>query len=195
MALLTRKKKTAAPAQTFEEKDGGKNRPTPKRKEAIAARPVTPYMKGKSKSARGGRGGRAADRSARSETYAQRRQAAERGELPRDAGPERALVRDVVDSRRNMLGLMMFLALGLFLESIVGTKLPVTVATIITSGLFAFFIVALGDSVVLMRKIKRAVKAKFPEGTKPYRFYAFQRAISPRRLRIPKPRVGPGDAV
>ena len=35
-----------------------------------------------------------------------------------------SLVRDVVDARRNMLGLMLFLALGLFLESLAGAALP-----------------------------------------------------------------------
>ncbi|HVU74915.1 MAG TPA: DUF3043 domain-containing protein [Mycobacteriales bacterium] len=191
MALLSRKKKAAEPAPSFEEKEGGKNRPTPKRKDAIAARPVTPYMKGSK--AKGARGARTADRAARSDTYAQRRQAAERGELPRDAGPERALVRDVVDSRRNMLGLMMFLALGLFVESLVGNALPSAVSVVITSGLFAFFLVAMLDAAVLMRLIRKHVRAKFPDYRKPYRFYAFQRAISPRRLRIPKPRRHAGD--
>jgi hypothetical protein len=144
---------------------------------------------------KGGKGrGRAADRSARRESVNDRRAAAERGELPRDAGPERALVRDVVDARRNMLGLMLFVALGLFVVSFIG-KASALVASIITSGLLAIFIVTIGDAFVLFRRIGTALDARFPDYRKPYRFYALQRAIAPRRIRVPKPRVKAGDPV
>jgi hypothetical protein len=46
-----------------------------------------------------------------------------------------------------------------------------------------------------MRDIKKTLRERVPEQSRPYRFYAFQRAISPRRLRVPKPRVSPGDTV
>jgi hypothetical protein len=194
MALLTpwRRKAagSAAPGDVTEPRPGGKNRPTPKRREAIAARPVTPYMKGGGAKTRRGR--TRADRASRRESVQQRRSDAERGELPRDRGPERALTRDMVDSRRSPLTLLVWIAGGSFL---VGLVPNVQAQGIALSGMLAFLIVGLGDGLIMANKISRRVSREFPDTQRKIRFYAIQRAVAPRRLRVPKPRVKPNDPV
>jgi len=180
------RRRTAAepePATVVPPKAGGKNRPTPKRSEAIAARPVTPYMKGTPKNRKEAA---AAKRAARRSQAAEQR-AAMRGEgdtarLPlRDRGPEKALARDVVDGRRNATALL-FPSYLLFVFA--------QVSPVVFLLVLALFVGIALDAVVLVRKAQRAVDTAYPGSGVRVRFYAFQRSILPRRWRLPRPGVG-----
>lgn len=115
---------------------------------------------------------------------------------PRDKGPERALVRDLVDSRRTV-GPWLFLVIVPLLV----TSNPSLGAAVYYGGqaLWALILLAtVVNSAFIGRKVIKAVKAQFPDTTQRSRsliFYAIMRGLSPRFLRIPKPRVALGADV
>ncbi len=114
--------------------------------------------------------------------------------LPRDQGPVRRYVRDLVDSRRNFLGLFMPSAIFMIFSMMLMPKVQYYI-----SPLMLLWMAVMGiDAIVLARRVNRAVEAKFPENTET-RFklglYAAGRASQVRRLRIPRPQVSPGATV
>jgi hypothetical protein len=115
--------------------------------------------------------------------------------MHRDKGPVRAFVRDVVDSRRHLMGLFMPLAVLVLLAMI--SQQPIIEAYAAPGTLVVLVIMAL-EGLWLGRYVVRRVRQKFPEASdRPLSlgWYAFVRASQIRRLRIPKPRVQIGDAV
>ena len=143
-------------------------------------------------------------RSQESARRATARQAAARGDddylPPRDRGPVRKLVRDVVDSRRNV-GSWFLLIAGV---ALIGTVVPSLVVRAYASYvLFGFFLILIVDSVVLSRKVKAKVAERFPDGTatttrsktKGVVWYAISRSTMIRRWRFPKPEVPLGAEV
>jgi len=165
----------------------GKGRPTPKRSEAQGRRPGPPPPPPTTR--------KEAYQRQRAQVAARRteaRQGAARGDdsyLPaRDRGPVRKLVRDVVDARRNVGSLFLVIAA----VALVGTLAPsIVVKNYATFLMIGFFMVVIVDSLVLGRKIKRAVAARFPD-TKPSRgltWYGISRSTMIRRWRFPKPEV------
>ena len=126
------------------------------------------------------------------------RQGAARGDdsyLPaRDRGPVRKLVRDVVDSRRNVGSF--FLAIAAV--ALIGTVFPsVVVKNYASLLLFGFFLIMIVDSVVLSRRIKRKVAERFPKGDhgRSLAWYGISRSTMIRRWRFPKPDVPLGADV
>jgi Protein of unknown function (DUF3043) len=125
------------------------------------------------------------------------RAAAARGDdnyLPaRDRGPVRRLVRNVVDSRRNV-GSLFLLVAGI---AVVGTIAPnLVVRSYASFLLFAYFLVFIGDSVLLSRKIKRTLADRLPnESPKGAVWYGVSRSTMIRRWRFPKPEVAVGADV
>ena len=182
----------------------GKGKATPKRREAEAKRrgPVAPppttmreAMK-RNKELRKANPQTKEDRRAAAKA---RRDAMMRGDgsalLPRDKGPVKRYVRDLVDSRRNLLGLFMPLAIVVFLALLV--PLP-QVQSYITLLCTAMLLVMAIEGFVNGRKIAKLVREKFPKEAVNGRsigWYAFVRASQIRRLRMPKPRLKPGDAI
>ena len=118
----------------------------------------------------------------------------ERNLLPRDAGPVRRMVRDVVDSRRNIAGLLMpaaALSIGSFF-----TKDEQVLAAI--SGIFVATLAGVAlDTVLLGALLRRHLKAAFPEEQKlgGHVFYGALRSTVLRRLRMPKPQVERGARI
>ncbi len=188
-----------------------KGRPTPKRDEAArrGARkgPIAPAPKTASE-ARARRKSLAGPKLSRDERRAQRvtnrakmtdrRQRMMAGDeaylLPRDQGPIRHYVRDVVDSRRNLLGLFMPSALALLFISMGVPQLQVYMSPVMV-GLMAVMGV---DAVILGRKVGKMVDAKFPTNTESHwklGMYAAGRASQMRRMRAPKPQVERGGSV
>lgn len=114
---------------------------------------------------------------------------------PRDRGPVRAYVRDVVDARRGLV--------GLFVPGFGGTLISaLSPASDLQRWLLvicvALLAVALVDALLLGRKVTRQARARFPDEVVDGRrtgFYAFMRAHRMRSLRLPPPRVGVGDPV
>lgn len=146
---------------------------------------------------------REAYRRQRTRMREQRREAAEgmrRGEeqylLPRDKGPERALVRDIVDARRTAGTWFFAGALIVILGSSRAMPVPVQLASNILWVVLALAVVT--DSVLIARKIKRLVRERFPKTTQrigSLYLYGILRGITFRRMRMPKPRVPLGAAV
>jgi hypothetical protein len=108
----------------------GKGRPTPKRSEAQKRRggPVPPPPATRREAAKRLRAERAADRKGGSRRVDTGRQ------LARDAGPVRALVRDVVDGRRNLAIVMLPVALLLVVAQMVATAAILSVAVTVWSA-------------------------------------------------------------
>ncbi len=187
-------------------KSTGKGRPTPKRSEAEARRrgPVAPApltakeARARRKAARGTKEDRKVASTERREAAADRRARMLAGEekylLPRDKGPVRGLVRDIVDSRRHLLGLFMPLALVLIMSML---AVP-AVQSVITLTMVVMMAFMAAEGILLGRRVNNRVREKYPDSTDTgfkLGWYAFVRASQLRRMRAPKPRVDVGSAV
>lgn len=175
-------------------KAGGKGRPTPKRTEAQGRRPGPPPPPPTTR--------KEAYRRMREQQALRRtetRAGMSRGEddyLPaRDRGPVRRLVRDIVDSRRNLgsyfLPVATLVLAGYFIPNPAVQSYTVFVW-------FVYFLLIIVDSVLLGRRIKRTVAERFPD--QPHRmrglvWYGASRATMIRRWRFPKPAVALGTRV
>ncbi|MFD4182050.1 DUF3043 domain-containing protein [Rhodococcus sp. NPDC058514] len=184
----------------------GKGRPTPKRREAESKRrgPVAPApltakeARARRKQNQGSKEERKVASAERRATAADRRARMLAGEdkylLPRDKGPVRAYVRDLVDSRRHLVGLFMPLALLL----IMAMFLSPAIQSIVTLGMLVLMLFMLAEGYIMGRTINRQVRERFPDtedGGLKLGWYAFVRASQIRKMRAPQPRVSPGDAV
>lgn len=188
---------------------GPKGRPTPKRDQArrsakkgpVAPAPMTAAeARARRKTLAGpklSREERKADKAASRARLTDRRERMMSGEeaylLPRDRGPIRRYVRDVVDSRRNLLGLFMPSTLFLMFAMFTTPQLQLYVSP----AMLALMLVMGIDGVVLGRKVSRLVDAKFPKNTESrwkLGLYAASRASQMRRLRTPRPQVQRGGS-
>lgn len=114
--------------------------------------------------------------------------------LERDRGPVRRYVRDVVDARRNALGLFMPSALGLLfvMMAVPQIQLYISPAMMLLMAVMAI------DAVVLARKVTKLVDAKFPENLESrwkLGLYGVSRASQLRRMRAPRPQVRRGERI
>lgn len=175
----------------------GKGRPTPKRRDAEVRRrgPAPPPPRTQREAgrlARANRGGQSDRRRAAAERRARIAAGDQRYLMPRDHGPVRAYVRDVVDSRPHITGLFMPLAALVFLSILV--PVPAVQAIISLTSLIMMGAMII-EGVLLGRSIVARARARFPgEEIKGLGigWYAFTRATQPRKLRLPRPRVQRG---
>jgi len=173
---------------------GGKGRPTPRRREAQKRRtgPVAPPPKTRREAVRRMReqGG---DR--RADAREGLRAGDERYLSARDRGPERRMVRDVVDSRRNAGVLFLLSAVVYF----AGLLIPsVQIKAAITALWLTVLILLVVDSAVIGLRIRKLMRQRFPDSREPLGrliFYGATRATMIRRWRMPKPAVEVGDAI
>ena len=203
----------AGPADTVPpapRKTDPKGRPTPKRNAArrnIRKGPVAPApmtaseARARRKSLAGpklSREERRAERAVSRTRMADRRERMMAGEeaylLPRDQGPVRRYVRDVVDSRRNLLGLFMpsTLTLMFMMFGVPQLQLYMSPAMLILMAVMSI------DGLILGRKVNKLVDAKFPSNTESrwkLGLYAASRASQMRRMRQPRPQVKHGSSV
>ena len=184
-----------------------KGRPTPKRNESTKRRgPIAPApataaeARKRRKELRSTmtKEERQAEKLQRRAAMGQRRERMMAGEeaylLPRDQGAVRRYVRDIVDSRRNLLGLFMPSALVMLFVMLALPKVQV----LISPAMLLLMLVMAIDALILARKVNRAVDAKFPENTETHfklGMYAASRASQMRRMRAPRPAVSPGTKV
>jgi hypothetical protein len=219
MSLLGRKKgadgaTSAAEAEPVVTDDAAsrkttapKGRPTPKRDAAKRRGPIAPAPMtaaearrrrkelGRSKLTREERRAEKADRRAQMNDRRERMMAGDEAYLlPRDRGPLRRYVRDIVDARRNVLGLFMPAALALIfvMLAVPQVQFYISPAMLVLVGIMAI------DGVFLARKVGKMVDVKFPgnsESRWKLGFYAASRASQLRRMRAPRPRVNRGDNV
>jgi DUF3043 family protein len=179
----------------------GKGRPTPKRRDAQGGRrgpaPAPPKTQREAtKLAKANRPAKEERRAQRAREAQRRREGLARGDEkylpPRDRGPVRAYVRDLVDSRPHLLGLFMPLALIVVVSALV--PIPGFQQQMSFFSLF-MLLVMVTEGVYLGLTINRKVRAKFPDvevNALGIGWYSFTRATQPRKLRMPKPRVQRG---
>ncbi|TNC23999.1 DUF3043 domain-containing protein [Amycolatopsis alkalitolerans] len=181
-----------------------KGRATPKRREAEGKRrgPVAPpprttreAMKRNKELRKSSPQTKEERRAAAKERQARMAAGDERYLLPRDKGPVKAYVRDLVDSRRNLTGLFMPLAVLVLVAMIVPFPVLQQYATLMVTVLLLAMIV---EGFVTGRRVARLAREKFPKETingRSIGWYAFVRSSQIRKLRMPKPRVKPGEAI
>ena len=115
---------------------------------------------------------------------------------PRDRGPEKALARDVIDSRRTAGTFFFGGALLVLLGS--NRAMPPTVQLVSNVLWVVLAVAVIVDGILISRKIKRLVRERFPKSTErmgSLYFYAIMRSFTFRRMRVPGPRVAIGDKV
>ncbi|ODR05425.1 DUF3043 domain-containing protein [Mycobacterium sherrisii] len=201
----------SAPTSRRARRTDPKGRPTPKRDEArrsakkkgpVAPAPMTAAeARARRKQLAGpklSREERKAERLASRARMTDRRERMLAGDeaylLPRDQGPIRRYVRDVVDARRNLLGLFMPATLSLLfvMFALPQLQLYISPAMLVITAVMAV------DSLILGRKVSRLVDAKFPSNTESrwkLGLYAAGRASQMRRMRAPRPQVKRGSNV
>lgn len=179
--MFRRSKTQDATLATLTDKEGGKGRPTPSRREAEAAR------KARAKGPTDKKEAARYQRQRRAEASAKMRQGMKTGDdryLPaRDKGPVRRFVRDVVDSRLCMAELLLPLLLVIMVTQ--------SFATRISSSLWSITLLLVGlDTVFLVYKLRRELRRRFDgTSTKGAVGYGVLRSLQLRFLRMPKTQV------
>lgn len=167
-----------------------KGRPTPKRSQAQAQRrsAVKPPANRKEAAKRA--------REARRADLAKQREALATGDeryLPyRDRGPVRRFVRDFIDSRWHVAEFFLPIAVVILILSIVPTMQAKNLSLVLWLGVIVMIVI---DSVITVRRLKKAVRERFPEESgKGVAWYGWARTLQMRRMRLPKPQVDRGQA-
>ncbi len=175
--------------QVHPEREGAKNRPTPKRREREAARrqPLVVTDRKRAKQV---------DRSKRQQAYAKQRQAMLTGDeanLPaRDRGPVRRYIRDFVDARWSLGEFMLPVMVIVLALSFVRQSWAMLLVFGLVYGLIGLAVI---DSWLMWRRVKSGLVTKFG-GDKIVRgtaMYAVMRAFQMRRTRMPRPVVSRGQ--
>lgn len=157
-----------------------KDRPTPTRREAEAARRERVNRTLSPKEAR---------RMASQQNRAQRL----RTLSAREAAPEKALMRDYVDTRFS-LGEFLLPSLVVILALSFLTAVYPTVSAITTILMYVFILAVLADCYFLWRGFKRVLADRLPGApTRGLMMYGVNRSIQIRRFRMPAPRLKRGD--
>jgi hypothetical protein len=169
-----------------------KGRPTPKRSEAERRRRQPYSAPGDKKAATAQSRNR--DRADRARKY----QAMKRGEewaLPnKDRGPIRALTRDYVDSKRRVSEYYMYILIVLFI-ALFSLRSPASKSLVyyVVVVLAALIII---EGILITRGVRKLAATRYPgESTRGITMYAIMRSMQIRRLRMPVPRVKPGDKI
>lgn len=194
---------TSAPAAVTAEPDvreGAKNRPTPKRREAeqrnrrpigspARASAVRPGATKEEKKA-----ARAAERAQWAAERKLQREALISGDEkhlpPRDKGPARRYARDFVDARRNAGELFIPAAMVVLALSLVPIQ-PLPLVSLVALYTLVLYVVV--DSVLLRRKLNRLTVDKFGDKAAGAAGYGMMRALQIRRTRLPRPQVRRGE--
>jgi hypothetical protein len=167
-----------------------KGRPTPKRTEASKARKAPPPKDNKEARTRM----REKMRTERAEATEGMRRGDARFLPARDKGPIKKMVRDLVDSRRNVAT---YFLVGAFLVVLLTSGGMPDAVRFGGQILWLLMVVAiLADVWLMSRLIRKRVRERFPDTTeKPPVFYGVMRSLQFRRMRAPKPQVGIGEVV
>jgi len=180
-----------APPGQAQSKSGGKGRPTPKRSEAEKqrrARVNPPKDRRESAKLR---------RERTREARARQREGLLRGDekylSARDRGPLRGFVRDYVDARRTAMEFFLPSAIVILVLGLIRSPQMQQVSLLVW---YIVIVVMVGNSIVLVRGVKRQLRARFPDGsTRGVTAYALMRSMQLRRFRLPPPRVKPGAKI
>lgn len=183
-------KADAQPAVLDPKRPGAKGRPTPTRKESEAAR------RERAKTGMDKKAAQKLLRERRNESNAKVRQGMRSGDeryLPkRDQGPVKRFIRDFVDSRLSIAEFLLPLLLVIMVMQYSGNGTLLRFSNVLWTT--TLLVVAL-DTLWLLYRLKRALRAEFPEeNLKGTTFYTCLRVLQLRWLRMPKPRVKLGGA-
>ena len=112
---------------------------------------------------------------------------------PRDKGPVRRYVRDVVDARWSLGEFLLPLMIAVLVLSLFAGSW----ATFVFLGVYVLILVAIVDVWLLWRRTKPKVLARFGPDTelRGVGMYQAMRAFQMRRTRLPKPQVERGATV
>lgn len=157
-----------------------KDRPTPSRKEAEAARRQRVHRTMSTKEAR-----REASRHSRAERL--------RVLNGREAAPEKQLLRDYVDARFS-LGEVLLPSLVVLLAASFMSNIWPPVTLVATLVMYVYIILVLIDGAVMWRGFKKVLAERMPKvPPKGLLMYGMNRCIQIRRFRMPPPRLKRGD--
>jgi hypothetical protein len=200
------RRRNAEPAGTVTEADGAepdapegatsgaftpsKGRPTPKRSEAERRR-RQPYSTPADRKAATAQA-RSRDRTDRARKY----EAMKRGEdwalAPKDKGPVRALTRDYVDAKRRISEYYMYILIALMV-ALFGVR-SAAAKSVVYYVVVALAAIILIEGTLITRGVRRLAATRFPgQSTRGITLYAVMRSMQIRRLRMPTPRLKPGD--
>jgi len=185
VALFRRNTQPAAPERPAATVDhapsGKKDRPTPTRKEAEAARRQRVTTSLSKKEARA-----AASRQNRVERM--------KAMNAREAAPEKALMRDYIDARFN-LGEFLLPSVVLILAITILGSYWATVTVIATLAMYVFILGVFVDGYLMWRGFKKVLAARLPKASpKGLLLYGMTRSTQIRRFRSPSPRIKRGEA-
>jgi hypothetical protein len=181
-----------------------KGRPTPKRSEAERDR-YQSIQGGRSSGTRTSSAGRPAtprtpeqkarDKERLSTDRNRRMEAMRRGEDwalgPRDKGPARKLARDYVDAHRRPSEFYMYALVVLLIVLITHDKALSNYVSYLVMALIAVIVI---DGFFIRHALRKLVAERLPgQSSRGLTMYAVMRALQIRRLRVPTPRLKPGD--
>jgi hypothetical protein len=170
----------------------GKGRPTPKRKDALKRRAEPPPKSNKEARARM----REKSREERQERLDGMRRGDDRYLLARDRGPAKRLVRDIIDSRRNV-GPLFFMGV-LVVVVFSSAQWPAQVRVGATFLWLVLIVMLIMDAVVIGLRVRKLIHERLPDAQTKMRGligYAVLRSVSFRKIRNPAPQVKPGDPI
>jgi hypothetical protein len=172
------------------QREGAKNRPTPRRRDQEAAR-RQPLVVADRKRAK------QLDRAKRNEQLTKTRQAMltgdESGLPPRDKGPVRRYIRDHIDALWNLAEFMLPVMLVVLALSFLRTSTILFFVMLLT---YSVLLAAVLDTFIMWRRLRKKLVAKFGEEAataKGNGLYAAMRAFQLRRSRMPRALVARGQ--
>jgi hypothetical protein len=172
---------TPEPTTTLESAPSGKkDRPTPTRKEAEAARRQRMNTTLSKKQSRA-----AASRQSRSERM--------KTISAREAVPEKVLMRDYIDARFNLGEFLLPSVVVILAVTLLGSYWPV-VTLIATMAMYLFIIGVFVDGYLMWRGFKKVLAKRLPKASpKGLLMYGMTRSTQIRRFRSPAPRIKRGE--
>jgi hypothetical protein len=160
---------------------GKKDRPTPTRKEAEAARRQRMSTS-------------LSRKEARAASSRQNRAARMKAIGAREAAPEKVLMRDYIDSRFNLGEFLLPAVVVILAVTILGSYWPrVTIAA--TLAMYLFILGVFVDGYLMWRRFKKVLASRLPKASpKGLLLYGITRSTQIRRFRRPEPRINRGEA-
>ncbi len=158
-----------------------KDRPTPTRREAEAARRqrFSQNLTKKQSRAMAGR-----------EARAERMKAVS----VRESVPEKVLMRDYVDARRNLGEFLLPSVVIILAVTVLGQYLPL-VAQLATAVMYIFILAVVLDGFLMWRGFKKVLAKRLPKSSpRGLLMYGMTRGTQIRRFRMPAPRIKRGEA-
>ncbi|OKL45965.1 hypothetical protein BSR29_08260 [Boudabousia liubingyangii] len=175
-----------------------KGRPTPKRKEAEAARRRDLVPADRKAEKQRIKELKQAERKRRDELFRRQQEAMRTGDeryMPlRDRGPARRFMRDYIDSRFTISEWMLPVAFIAIILMFVFSQNPVWQVYSL-AGVYSFFFLAFFESIIMAWHCKRQIRTLHPQWEIPRwsGMYMFMRLIQLRALRNPRPQVARGE--